>query len=92
MKGKRLYWNTWRQKTAIITLSVPLGAVIIHKERRYLLPESHSESPIEMPTTNVTVFASGNSTASMTTYTSTYQGLTVVLPRDRGPASTLYLR
>lgn len=85
MKGKnskQLYWNTWRQQTAILALSVPLTGIIAYEERRYVMPESHSESvPIEPNTLAPSMYANTAAVMISQTGMSTYRGLTpVVLP------------
>jgi hypothetical protein len=69
MRNHRFFHETWRQWAAIVVLGL-LGLGIVRVESSYDLPHLHSQSGPTTPTTNVLIYASGNTTSTMLTYDS----------------------
>jgi hypothetical protein len=66
-----LWLGSRRQKVAACAVILIFALCIFHREVRFDQPHLHSEAPV-VPTTNTTMFASGNSTASVVTSTYTW--------------------
>lgn len=70
-EGRAAMEITWvmsrRQKIAACTVLMMAALCLFQKGREFEMPHMHAEAPI-MPTTTVSMFASGNSTASLTSY------------------------
>ncbi|MBZ5705719.1 MAG: hypothetical protein LAN63_10225 [Acidobacteriia bacterium] len=61
-----VWLGTRHQKIAACTVLLMVALGLFHSGREFDLPHLHSEAPI-MPTTAVSIFASGNSTATIST-------------------------
>jgi len=63
----RFWTGSREQKVAMCTVVLMFTLSILHREFKFDMPHLHSEVPAT-PTVTTTLFASGNSTASVRTY------------------------